>query len=173
MKYIKKFRIFESIKIDKDPRILSAPRVFNKMDFSEKEFDTNLLEDNFIGGVKDYLYDLSEVSDIKISFKRTLPSFKKSTRFLNYTIKRDALDLMVIEIKSSDYYSTITPRTQATTRTYIDSKILEDTALSLQIHLQDLDLNIAICESYLPFSSVEDFFSRDKKYLSDVSLIIF
>jgi hypothetical protein len=172
MKYIKKFRIFESIEIDKNPKIISAPRVFDKKDFSEKEFNTILLDDNFIDGVKDYLYDLSEVSDIKISFKRTLPLFKKDKRF-HYTMDREAMDLMVVEIKSSDYYSTSIPRTQATPRTYIDSKILEDTALSLQIHLQDLDFNISICESYFTFSSIEDFFSKEKKYLSDVSLIIF
>jgi len=176
MKYIKKWKIFEAITVKKEPTIYEI--LTHQTDFSDKEFDSNLLDDNFIGGVIDYLYDLSEVSDIKISFKRTVPVFRRNIQNTTDNRKRTVkltnyVDLMVIEIKSSDYYSTIIPRTQAIPRTYIDPKILEDTALSLQIHLKDLDLNIAICESYLPFSSVEDFFSKEKKYLSDISLIIF
>jgi len=190
MKYIKwfnKFKLLENIDINYVPQTKSGKQLqsylvgdIEKIEKEiEKEFDSDLLSEDFVNKIKDYLYDLSEISDIKISFLRTVPIFNKNisnwgTIKIGSQVRSEGYkDLFMIEIKSLDYYSTQIPRTQAVKREYISSEILQNTCLELQSYLSHEEVNIAICESYLPFEKIEDFFKRKKSYLTDVSLIIF
>jgi hypothetical protein len=186
MKYIKrfnKFKLLENIDINYVPQTTPVKQLqsylVGDIEKIEKEFDSDLLSEDFFNKIKDYLYDLSEISDIKISFLRTVPIFNKNisnwgTIKIGSQVRSEGYkDLFMIEIKSLDYYSTQIPRTQAVKREYISSEILQNTCLELQSYLSHEELNIAICESYLPFEKIEDFFKRKKSYLTDVSLIIF
>jgi len=166
MKYIKNCKIFESIKIESVPTIYQIHT--HQTTFADKEFNPELLSDDFIEGVKYPLYELSDDCDIEISFKRAIPAFKPK-REIGVT------DLMVIGIRPQDTNWSERPRTQATKRNYINNKILEDTAYEIRSLVGEYDLEVAICQSYLPFSSIEDFFKyrSNTEHLTDVTIIVF
>lgn len=171
MKYIKKWKIFEAITVKKEPTIYEI--LTHQTTFEDREFNPLLLTEDFIEGVKQYLYDLSEEDncDVEISFKRTIPQFK---------IKRTlgATDLLIINIKT-DWWRTLGPgfslKTQAKKRNHINKEILEDTAFGLENYAKEYDLEVGICWSYLPFSSVEEFFKyrSNLEHLTDVTIILF
>ena len=175
MKYIKKWKIFETITVKKEPTIYEI--LTHQTTFEDREFNPLLLTEDFIEGVKQYLYDLSEEDncDVEISFTRTIPQFK---------IKRTlgATDLLIINIKpqENDWWRTAEPgsfslKTQATKRNYINKEILEDTAFGLENFAKEYDLEVGICWSYLPFSSVETYFKyrSNLEHLTDVTIILF
>ena len=178
MKYIKNWKIFESIKIESVPTIYQIHT--HQTTFADKEFNPELLSDDFIEGVKYPLYELSDDCDIEISFKRTIPGFKKVVwlrKSEKQKPKREigVTDLMVIGIRPQDTNWSERPRTQATKRNYINNKILEDTAYEIRSLVGEYDLEVAICQSYLPFSSIEDFFKyrSNTEHLTDVTIIVF
>jgi len=183
MKYIKNWNIFESIKIKSKPTIykelgLVGFQGSNKTTFADKDFNSELLSDDFIEDLKFTLYELSEDCDIEISFMRTIPVFKPK-------IEIGVTDLMVINIKpqESDWWKSfrrfdddgISRFQKPDKRNYINNKILENISYEIQSLVREYDLEFGISQSYLPFSSIEEFFKYRSltDHLLDVNIIVF
>jgi len=157
---ILRFASFESINVILDPQIHSqSPPRFNK----------TLISGEFIEGVKEHFYDLSDECYVQIGLRNFPISIKRGdTYFKSSTLQTD---LMVINVKSPNEYSSNTTIADCN---YINKELLEESLLQLQSWIKDYDLELLICNLNLPFEKVEDLFkTRESNFLTDVSIVVF
>jgi hypothetical protein len=178
MKYLKRFKIFESIRVvDPDFLWFNCCGDLGSKSFDEVPFDQELLD--VIPIIKNYLPDLSDFNDITITPLRTIPIFQKSTADTLgiKTRKNTSTDVIVIDIEVPHEEIWSGPKTQATKRTYIDAEELKDCAYSLKSQMEYFDMDLAICRSYLPFETCDHFFNKgnsgEHNYLSNCVMIVY
>ncbi len=157
---ILRFASFESINVifDKNIHSQSPPR-FNK----------TLISEEFIEGVKEHFYDLSDKCYVQIGLGNFPISIKRGPTYFNSSTLQT--DLMIINIKSSNEYS---PSGTISDYNYINKELLEESLLQLQSWIKDYDLELLICNSNLPFEKIEDLFkTRESNFLMEISVVIF
>jgi len=157
---ILRFASFESINVifDKNIHSQSPPR-FNK----------TLISEEFIEGVKEHFYDLSDKCYVQIGLGNFPISIKRGPTYFNSSTLQT--DLMIINIKSSNEYS---PSGTISDYNYINKELLEESLLQLQSWIKDYDLELLISNLNLPFEKIEDLFkTRESNFLTDVTIVVF
>ena len=168
MKFLK---LFESFDIRMSGSV--AFGAVNKPDDSGTKYEhSEKFSEEFVEHCKQYLYELSDLHEITISFQRAQPRFIYKASPTNNEYRYS----MIIEIVGLDYRrgEYLGPRTQAEPRTPIDKQELFDATLGLESSLQEDGFKVFMCESYLPFQTTEDFVRVYKnRSIYSCTLIIF
>jgi len=157
---ILKFANFESINVFFDKQIHSqSPPRFNK----------TLISEEFIEGVKEHFYDLSDECYVQIGLGNFPIRIKRGPTYFNSSTLQT--ELMIINVKSSNEYSS---SGTVSDYNYINKELLEKSLLQLQSWIKDYDLELLICNSNLPFEKIEDLFkTRESNFLMDISVVVF
>lgn len=170
MKHLKNWKFFESINIDYTPTVYQSLK--HNITFDMKQFNPELLDKSLIEELMWKLDDLVDDCEIEIGFMRTIPRFKPSKDI-------GCTDLMAINIKLIQ--ESVIPRTQNVKRNYFNPQLLSETCQDISKTLSEFwDLETAICESYLEFSTIDEFFKYTsggrpykRDYLTDITIIIY